>query len=336
MQTVPSFDLLLRLEARFGESRPRVARGLARWRTKRFDTQLARRLKRIRPEVLFAFSDVGSMAALPLCRRLGIKTIVSMVHGDVREEQGVLARETASSPEFMPIYLGNGPLDLRLLAWLHERRLCDLALADRVLVPSNHIAETLVRHGTPAAKIRVIPYAADCRRFRPLARKAPRAGLHVPLRRRNQPSQGNQVSARSLAANPSSRLAAPASRSVAGRHRPARALPGHRRAAGPGLALRDARAHGFGRCLRVPVAVRRLCRRDLRGTRLRLAQRGHTQAPVRSSATVSKASSSPRARSTAWRSAWNSSETTLGFVPRWPKLPALAPWPSTGRVTTTP
>jgi alpha-maltose-1-phosphate synthase len=171
VQSVPSFDMLLQLEARYGASRPGVARALARWRTKYFDRRLARTIDRVRPLVLFAFSDVGSMAALPLCRRLGIKTIVSMVHGDVREEQGVLARETVSSADFMRIYLGNGALDMELLAWLHERRLCDLALADRVLVPSCHIAETLVRHGTPAGKVRVVPYAADCRRFRPLAGK---------------------------------------------------------------------------------------------------------------------------------------------------------------------
>jgi glycosyltransferase involved in cell wall biosynthesis len=171
VQSVPFFDLLLRLEARFGASRPGVTRALARWRTKHFDLQLARTIERSRPDVLLAFSDVGSMAALPLCRRLGIKSIVSMVHGDVREEHGVLARETATSADFMRIYLGNGALDLELLAWLHERRLCDLALADRVLVPSWHIAETLVRQGTPEGKVRVVPYAADCRRFRPLAGK---------------------------------------------------------------------------------------------------------------------------------------------------------------------
>ena len=167
VQRVPSFDLLLRLEARYGEKRPRFARSLARWRTERFDARLARTIDRARPQVLLTFSDVGSAVALPLCRRLGIKTIVSMVHGDVREEQELLARETASSPDFMRIYLGSGALDRRLLDWLHERRLRDLALADRVLVPSDHIAETLMRQGTPAGKIRVIPYAADCRRFRP-------------------------------------------------------------------------------------------------------------------------------------------------------------------------
>ena len=102
----PSFDLLLRLEARLGDKLPGLSRALARWRTERFDAQLARMIDRARPEVLLAFSDVGSMAALPLCRRLGIKTIVSMVHGDVREEQELLERETRSSPDFMPIYLG--------------------------------------------------------------------------------------------------------------------------------------------------------------------------------------------------------------------------------------
>ena len=163
----PSFDLLLRLEARLDKRFPHLNRAVARYRTTRFDAQLARTIDRDRPELLLAFSDVGSLAALPLCRRLGIKTIVSMVHGDVREEQEVLEREAASSPEFMPIYLGSSNLDRVLLTWLHDRRLRDLALADRVLVPSQHIAETLVRYGTPAGKIRVIPYAADCHRFCP-------------------------------------------------------------------------------------------------------------------------------------------------------------------------
>ena len=39
------------------------------------------------------------------------------------------------------------------------------------MVPSEHIAETIVRYGTPRERVRVIPYAADCRRFRPLPGK---------------------------------------------------------------------------------------------------------------------------------------------------------------------
>src|SRR5262249_26730450 len=64
-------------------------------------------------------------------------------------------------------YLGDGALDRGELDWLHERQLAELELADLVLVPSEHIAATLAAHGTSRAKLRVIPYAADVRRFRP-------------------------------------------------------------------------------------------------------------------------------------------------------------------------
>jgi glycosyltransferase involved in cell wall biosynthesis len=94
-----------------------------------------------------------------------------MVHGDVREEAQVLDKEAALAPDFFSIYLGDGVLDRAELAWLHRRRLRDIALADLVLVPSVHIAETLAVHGTPRERIEVVPYAADCRRFRPLAGK---------------------------------------------------------------------------------------------------------------------------------------------------------------------
>ena len=150
VRTIPSFDLALRLEARLGERQPRLKGALARWRTEWFDARLAHIIDRTRPEAVLLFSDVGSEATLPLCRRLGIPAIVSMVHGDVREEQQVLEVEAAAAPDFMPIYLGGAQLDRDLLAWLHERRLRDLALADRILVPSDHIAESLVRHGTAA------------------------------------------------------------------------------------------------------------------------------------------------------------------------------------------
>jgi hypothetical protein len=172
VRTIPSFDLALRLEARLGRRRPRLAGALARWRTRWFDARLARIIEETRPGAALVFSDVGSGSALPLCRRLGIPAILSMVHGDVRDEQQVLEAEAATAADFMGIYLGSARLDHDLLAWLHRRRLRDLALADRVLVPSEHIAASLRRHGLESDKIHVIPYAADCRRFQPLPAKS--------------------------------------------------------------------------------------------------------------------------------------------------------------------
>jgi glycosyltransferase involved in cell wall biosynthesis len=170
-----SYDVALRFEARLARLAPASKRELARWRTEHFDGLVARTLKRSRPESLLIFSDVGSHMTLPLCRRLGIKTILSMVHGDVREEQELLEQEATAAPDFLPIYLGDGLLDRSELSWLHERRLRDIELADRVVVPSEHIAVALMRHGTAPARIRVIPYAADCRRFQPLPGKTQRA-----------------------------------------------------------------------------------------------------------------------------------------------------------------
>ena len=163
VRSVWSYDVALRLEDRLASRRGPVVR----WRTRGFDAALARRVAGTRPGAVLLFSDVGSEYTLPRCRRLGIPTVLSMVHGEVEEERAVLDREREISPEFFPIYLGDGALDLDELAWLHDRRRRDLECADRVLVPSEHIARAIVAGGTDAAKVRVVPYAADCRRFRP-------------------------------------------------------------------------------------------------------------------------------------------------------------------------
>ena len=162
-----SFDMALRVENRLGSHRSNARREVAKWRLDRFDSVFAREVERSQPDAVLAFSDVGSEQALPTCTLLGIPSILSMVHGDVREEREVLEREAACSPDFFPLYLGDAVLDLEQLDRLHDRRLRELELVDLVLVPSEHIAATLAGHGTSRSKIRVIPYAADSRRFRP-------------------------------------------------------------------------------------------------------------------------------------------------------------------------
>lgn len=161
------FDVSLRAETLLANRSTKLRHRLARRRTDRFDQAVAKFVDSSRPEVAFVFSDVGSRYTLPTCREQGVRTVLSMVHGDVREERNVLALEAERSPDFYPIYLADGPIDWAELNWLHERRLQDIALADRVLVPSEHIANWLVRHGTPIERVRVVPYAADTSRFAP-------------------------------------------------------------------------------------------------------------------------------------------------------------------------
>ncbi len=162
-----SFDLALLAERRLASRHPAARLRLARWRTRSFDRIVEQTLVRDCPGAAVFFSDVASEFALPACRRLGIPSVLSMVHGDVREERRVMDIEAQSSPDFFPIYLGSGKVDPREMAWLHERRLRDIELADRILVPSEHIAGELARHGTHRDRIDVVPYAADTRRFAP-------------------------------------------------------------------------------------------------------------------------------------------------------------------------
>ncbi len=93
-----AFDLSISVERRLPPDRSEVRRRLARWRTEWFDRRLARALRDERPEAAIVFSDVGSEVALPACRKLGVASILSMVHGDVREERSILEREEATAP----------------------------------------------------------------------------------------------------------------------------------------------------------------------------------------------------------------------------------------------
>ncbi|MDX2039278.1 MAG: glycosyltransferase family 4 protein [Isosphaeraceae bacterium] len=168
----PAFDLSLQLEIRMPRGWAGLRRMLALRRVDRFDRRLARIVERVRPSTLLVFSDVGSRRTLPLCRALGIRTVVSMVTGEVGEEREILERQERLEPAWFPIYLGSGTIDRDEIAMLHERRRLDAALADRILVPSEHIKNRLIDSGTPAERIRVVPYAADTSRFRPAERPA--------------------------------------------------------------------------------------------------------------------------------------------------------------------
>jgi glycosyltransferase involved in cell wall biosynthesis len=161
----PEIDLALAVENRV--KAPAGRRAVARWRTEHFDRCLERRIARDRPSAVLVFSDVGSGRALPLCQTRQIPAVVSVVHGDPAEERALLEREAERSPAYFPLYLGDGSLDLGELEWLHRRREADRALATLLLVPSEYIAEQLRGHGVAGERIRVIPYAADTRRFRP-------------------------------------------------------------------------------------------------------------------------------------------------------------------------
>ncbi len=170
VQSDASVDLAIALENRSPNSA--IRRLVVRSRAERFDRSVARHVSQSRPDVVLLFSDVGSVHTLDRCRELGIPSILSIVHGDIDEERVLLDRQRVEAPQYFPLYLGDGQLDETELAWLHQRRRREAELADMLLVPSNHIADRLTARGISADRIRVVPYAADLQRFRPLPARA--------------------------------------------------------------------------------------------------------------------------------------------------------------------
>ena len=126
------------------------------------------------------------------------------------------------SPDFFPIYLGDGALDRDELAWLHERRLRDLELADRILVPSDHIADDPGR-----------------------ARDAPRADRGRPLRGRHPPVPPDPGEAARRDAAPScSPAGSPSARGSSICSKPGAGPPARLEAPAPGSAAAHARPAG--------------------------------------------------------------------------------------------
>ena len=275
---------------------------------------------------------------LPLCRRLGIPTILSMVHGDVREEIDVLDREASDAPEFFPIYLGDGaarPRGARLAApaaAARHRAGGSASSCPRTTSPSASWAT-----GLPPEKIRVVPYAADSRRFRPVGGEAARPGLHVPLRRGDHPAQGDQVPARGLGPGPPARAGrSSCSGRCPGDPGPLSSLLDQVELLGRVGARGDAGPDGGGRRLRVPVALRGLRRGHVRGAGLRPAERRLARRRLGRPGRDRAASWSTRATCPRWRDGWSSSASRPSSAPGCPRRHGPARWSSTGLATTAP
>ena len=246
-----------------------------------------------------------------------------MVHGDVREEREVLSTRGRGVARVLP---RSTSATARSTATSSTGSTIAGSASSSwpiaILVPSEHIAATLARHGTPVEKLRVIPYAADTRRFRPdpAKRHGPdctflfaggitqRKGIKYLLeawRKVRRPGWKLQLLG-ALPRDPG----------------PIRAYLDGVELLGRVAALRGPRADGGGRRLRVPVAVRRLGGRHLRGPRLRAAERRHAERGVGRARRGRRLPRAPGRRSSRWPSGWSGSGATPRFARRCRARPA--------------
>jgi glycosyltransferase involved in cell wall biosynthesis len=158
ISTHPVPELLQVLAAR--RVSPAVASSLLRWRNARFDRLVAARIRRERPDIFIGF-DGSSEESLRACRAAGTASLLFQAIGHLRSGLRILDEERRRHPEFATVSLGDVSE-----GWI-ERNTREALLADRVVVPSAYVRDTMVDNGRDAATIDLLPFPIDTGRFTP-------------------------------------------------------------------------------------------------------------------------------------------------------------------------
>ncbi len=158
--THPLPELIHVLSARAG-SAPLTA-ALLRWRNLRFDRLVAARIRRERPDIFIGF-DGSCEASFRACKETGTTALLFQAIGHLKSGLRVLEEERRLNPEFAHVSLGDTSD-----AWV-ERNTREVTLADRVVVPSAYVRDTLVENGRDPATIDLLPFPVDTVRFTPAA-----------------------------------------------------------------------------------------------------------------------------------------------------------------------
>jgi glycosyltransferase involved in cell wall biosynthesis len=148
---------------RLGVRGRRLAR-LVGWRNDVIDARVASRVRRERPRVVIGH-DGSALLTERAARQVGACAVLNQVVAHVDAALELFAEEAALSPEFAETIFGLPPS-------IVARHRHELAEADRILVPSEYVRDSLVVRGTPNERIAVLPYGVDIGRFRPAARLA--------------------------------------------------------------------------------------------------------------------------------------------------------------------
>ena len=138
------------------------------------DRHVARRLRLLDPEVAISH-DSFALDTFRAAKALGIATVLNQCTGHVLDALAIYREEAALNPEFADSLAVDTPAEAS------ERCRLEAIEADRVLVPSGYVRETLIARGVAPARIALLPYGVDSARFRPadVLRKGPFRILYV-------------------------------------------------------------------------------------------------------------------------------------------------------------
>lgn len=129
------------------------------WRNDVFDAQFAQRVLAERPRFTIGH-DSSALLAQRATQSYGGLAILNQVIGHIRSGLDLFAEEARLAPEFAETL----PLPpQRVIAQCATEAI----VADRVIVPSDYVRDTMVANGVDPARVFVLPYGVDTNRFRP-------------------------------------------------------------------------------------------------------------------------------------------------------------------------
>ncbi|HJS32472.1 MAG TPA: glycosyltransferase family 4 protein [Alphaproteobacteria bacterium] len=149
---------------RLGVRGDRLARVVG-WRNDVIDARVAARVRRERPRVVIGH-DGSALLAARAAREVGACAVLNQVVAHVDAALELFAEEAARSPEFAETISGLPPS----IVARHRR---ELAEADRILVPSEYVRDSLSARGVSIDRIAVLPYGVDIGRFQPSSQPPP-------------------------------------------------------------------------------------------------------------------------------------------------------------------
>ncbi|MBL8807222.1 MAG: glycosyltransferase [Rhodospirillales bacterium] len=138
------------------------------WRNDVFDAQFAQRVLAERPHFTIGH-DSSALAAQRATQSYGGLAILNQVIGHIEAGLDIFAEEARRAPEFAETL----PLPPRRVI---EQCAIEAREADRVIVPSDYVRETMIARGTEPSRIFVLPYGVDTERFRPPEAPRPQDG----------------------------------------------------------------------------------------------------------------------------------------------------------------
>jgi len=163
VQTHPALELIHLAAARIPALRG-LSKGLLHWRNERFDVWVAKTLTRQRPSAVICY-DTCAARAFETARALGIHRVLDQSVGHICASTEIYRQEVERHPDFADSLPTSVPVKLI------DRCTREVLEADRILIASDYVRQTLLSVGADPSRIRLVPYGVDTSRFRPSLRR---------------------------------------------------------------------------------------------------------------------------------------------------------------------